>query len=449
MKRTLNTVKKIACDIQAQGGRAYYVGGYVRDALLDKESKDIDIEVYNIPIEKLKLILSKYGNVDEVGAFFGILIIKGLDVDFSIPRIETKTSMGHKGFDVGLRHDLSIEEASKRRDFTINSMMKDVLTGEIIDLWGGKLDLKKGIIRHVSDDTFIEDPLRVLRACQFASRFEFDIDDNTLELCKKLNLEELPRERVFEELKKALLKAKKPSIFFENLFKMNQMDTFFKEIKALKGVEQPIKYHPEGDVWNHTMLVLDECAKIRHLSSDKLAFMLSGLCHDLGKPIVQTIVNNQPRFPMHEEVGIEIADNFIKRLTLDKKLRKYILNMVELHMNPNRLFEDKSSLKATRRMFARSLYKEDLILIAKADHLGRLNFSSYEDAEIWLNNRLEDFYETCSLELVNGEDLINAGYVPGKEFKSILEFAFKLQTAGLDKESILKQVKALYPINQQ
>lgn len=172
----LELVKKIALDVKNKGGKVYFVGGFVRDKLLGIESKDIDVEVFNISQEQLKDILSKYGDVDEIGKSFGILMLKGIDIDFAMPRTERKTSNGHNGFDIFINPYLSLEEASKRRDFTINSLMEDVLTGEIIDLWNGKKDLNSKVIRHIHDDSFIEDPLRVFRACQFASRFNFNID---------------------------------------------------------------------------------------------------------------------------------------------------------------------------------------------------------------------------------------------------------------------------------
>ena len=184
--------------------------------------------------------------------------------------------------------------------------MEDVITGEVVDLWNGKKDLNSKIIRHINDSTFIEDPLRVLRACQFASRFDFSIDSKTLKLCKTIDITSLAKERVFEELKKALLKSSKPSIFFNYLYEMDKLDYFFKEIKSLNNIPQPKAYHPEGDVWNHTLLVTDECAKLKTFSSNPLAFMLSGLCHDLGK-VTSTKINDDGKITSigHDIKGIE------------------------------------------------------------------------------------------------------------------------------------------------
>lgn len=435
-------VKKIALDVKINGGRMYFVGGFVRDKLLGVENKDIDVEIFNISPKKLKDILSKYGDVDEVGASFGILMIKDINIDFAMPRTERKVSNGHKGFEVTVNPYLSLEEATKRRDFTINAFMEDVLTGEIIDLWNGKEDLNSKTIKHIDDNTFVEDPLRVLRACQFASRFNFSIDNKTLELCKTIDITSLARERVFEELKKALLKSNKPSIFFNYLYEMNKLDYFFKEIKSLKDIPQSKVHHPEGDVWNHTLMVINECAKLKELSSNPFAFMLSGLCHDLGK-ISSTKTNENGKITSigHEIDGIKLTVDLLNRLTRDKKLINYVSNMTELHMRPNMLAKNNSSLKSSRRMYFKSISPKDLILLAKADHLGRLNSESYDTYELWLNERLNDFYQTCSEPLLTGKDLIEMGYKPSKEFKEILENAFNLQMSGLSKLQIIKQLR--------
>lgn len=437
----LKLVKNIALDIESHGGRMYFVGGFVRDKLLGIENKDIDTEIFGIAPLQLKTILSRYGEVDEVGASFGILMIKGLDIDFAMPRTERKIGDGHKGFEISVNPYLSLKDATKRRDFTINALMQDVLTGEIIDLWNGKEDLNNRVVKHINDTTFIEDPLRVLRACQFASRLNFIIDNYTLNLCKNIEIKNIARERIFEELKKALLKSDKPSIFFDYLYKMDKLDYFFKELKYLKNLPQPKKYHPEGDVWNHTLMVLDECSKLKNLSSNPLAFMLSGLCHDLGK-IRSTKVDENGKITSigHELEGVELTINFLSRFTNNKKIINYVSNMTELHMRPNMLAKNNSSFKSSRRMFFQSLNKEDLILLAKADHLGRLNSESYDIYEQWLRERLTDFYKTCNEPLLTGKDLISMGYKPSNEFSEILEKAYNLQMSGLSKYQILRQL---------
>ena len=219
------------------------------------------------------------------------------------------------------------------------------------------------------------------------------------------------------------------------------MDFFFSEIKELKGVIQAKAHHPEGDVWNHTMMVLDECAKLRDLSSEPLYFMLAGLCHDLGKPIC-TIVKDNGKITSigHDLEGVEISRKFLSKLTAYKKAIQYVVNMVELHMRANMLAKSNSSFKASRRMFNKSINGKDLILLAKADHLGRLNASLYDEHEKWLNARLDDFNEVCSEPLVKGKDLIEMGYKPSKEFAEILEKAYNLQMSGLSKYQIVRHL---------
>lgn len=439
--KELKLLKEIALEVNNYGGRMYFVGGFVRDKLLGVENKDIDVEVFGVSPEKLKTILSNYGEVDEIGASFGILMIKGVDIDFAMPRTERKTGNGHRDFEISIDPNLSLLDATKRRDFTINTFMEDIITGEIIDLWNGKEDLANKTIRHIDDSTFIEDPLRVLRACQFASRFNFTIDENTLSLCKKIDINNLAKERVFEELKKALLKSDKSSIFFNYLYKMEKLDYFFKEIKDLKGVPQSVIHHPEGDVWNHTLLVIDECSKLKEFSSNKLAFMLSGLSHDLGK-VVTTKIKSDGKITAigHELESIDLSINLLSRLTNDKKIIEYVTNMAKLHMRPNMLSKNNSSLKASRRMFNESINPKDLILLAKADHLGRTNSEDYTNYECWLNDRLSDFYNTCNEPLLKGRDLIKMGLKPSKEFKEILDKAFNLQMSGLSKDEIIRQL---------
>lgn len=441
MREKLILVKKIASDIKDIGGNMYFVGGYVRDKLLGHESKDIDVEIFNITPKQLKDILLKYGEVDEVGSTFGILMIKGIDIDFAMPRTEVKVGEGHQGFEININPFLSLKDASKRRDFTINALMEDVLTGELIDLWSGEKDLQSKIIKHIDETTFIEDPLRVFRACQFASRFNFRINSKTLDLCRNIDTSMLAKERIFEELKKSLIKSDRPSVFFNYLYEMNQMDIFFKEIKELKSVPQSEIHHPEGDVWNHTMMVIDECSKLKNLTSEPLFFMLSGLCHDIGKPCCTQIKEDGKITSIfHDIEGVEISRRFLSRLTTHKKAIEYVTNMVELHMRANMLAKSNSSFKSSRKMFNKSINGKDLILLAKADHLGRLHSSAYDEYEKWLNSRLKDFNEVCSEPLVKGKDLIEMGYKPSREFSVILEQAYKLQMSGQSKYQIIKHL---------
>lgn len=441
MKRDWDIAKKIATDVFSKGGRTFLVGGYVRDQLLGLESKDIDIEVHNIRPDELKSILSKYGKVDTQGVSFGVYKIKGYDIDIAQPRSEKSSGYKHKDFEVTVDPFIGYEKAAMRRDFTMNAIMQDVLTSEIIDPFNGLQDLKQGIIRHVSDLTFVEDPLRVFRAASFAARFNFAVDESTMALMKTMKLSELSKERVFEEVKKALLKSNKPSIFFTILKEANQLSYWFPEIEALIDCPQNPKYHPEGCVWAHTMQVLDKAASVRCEAIQPLRFMLSALCHDLGKPAVCEKIDGVVHAYDHEKKGIPYAKALLSRLTTDKNISLYVENMVKMHMTPHRLFSGYSKVKKTNTMFDSSVCPEDLILLAYADSSDNIR-SKNERA--FLEERLEAYTDIMKMPEVTGKDLIAIGLKPGEEFSSILNKAHKCHLAGQDKSSVLKGIKTEY-----
>jgi len=428
--------------VRSQGGHTYYVGGFVRDALLGQANKDVDIEVHGITPGCLEEILDTLGQRISIGESFGIFHLKGYSLDIAMPRKEAARGQGHKDFDVFVDPFIGTRGAALRRDFTINALMQDVLTGEIVDHFGGREDLQAGILRHVSSESFAEDPLRVLRCAQFAARFEFRVAEETVELCRGMALQHLPGERIGGELKKALLKAARPSVFFEVLRQMDQLDVWFPELKALIGVPQNPVYHAEGDVWNHTMMVLDEAAKLRGRASDPYWFMLSALVHDFGKAVCTGETNGVLHAYAHEELGLPLAEAFLRRITSESKLIDYVLNLTELHMKPNTVAGARSAEKVTNRMFDRAVDPEGLICIALADDRGRITSRPGEDSEAFLYARLEIFRETMARPYVMGRDLIGAGFRPDKDFTEILNYAHKLRLAGVPKESALRQVLA-------
>ena len=439
MQEQEKIILEIAQKVKACGGRAYYVGGCVRDKLLQIECIDKDIEVYGIDMENLKAILLSFtGNIIE-NRTFGVFNLPDYDIDVALPRTEVLCGKTHKDFKITIIPRLDMVYATVRRDFTINAMMEDVLTGELIDYYSGLSDLKNGIIRHIDDERFIEDPLRVLRAAQFSARLQFRVDEKTIELCKKMSIEALPRERIFDELQKALLKSDKPSLFFEALREANRLDEFFKELKDLIGVQQNEKHHAKGDVWVHTMMVLDECAKRRNNVKNPLGFMLSAVCHDMGKAKCTEVVNGEIHSYNHEIEGLPIAEAFISRLTADKKIKEYVLNMVEFHMKPNTLAAMESAIKKTNKMFDQAVEPLDLIHLAVADSLGKIAPREYYETEPFLMERLALFEEQMKKPYVSGADLLDAGFEPGEKFAKMLEYAHKLRLAGCEKESALRQ----------
>ena len=299
------------------GGRALLVGGCVRDELLGLLPKDWDVEVYGIAPDNLRELLQKFGRVDAVGEAFTVYKI-GPDLDVALPRRERKTGHGHRGFTVEGDPQMTFAEACKRRDFTINAILHDPLTGEIIDPYDGRGDIAGKLIRVVAPETFVEDSLRVLRAAQFAARFEFAIAPETVELCRAIDLTDLPKERIWGEMEKLLLKAQKPSVGFIWLQKLGVIDQLFPELKALEGVPQEPEWHPEGEVDTHTWLVVD---RARELIDDlpypkQVAVMLGALCHDLGKPATTKFFDGRWRAHGHEEAGIAPTESFLERLNI-------------------------------------------------------------------------------------------------------------------------------------
>ncbi len=431
--------KQIAQAVAQAGGRAYYVGGCVRDRIMGRESKDIDIEVHGLEPAALERILDQLGDRLEMGASFGVYGLRGQNIDIAMPRRETATGRGHRDFRVDVDPFLGTEKAALRRDFTVNAMMADVLTGEIIDHFGGQRDLEQGILRHVNEASFAEDALRVLRGAQFAARFGFRLAPETVALCRRMDLTVLPRERVLEEVKKALLQAPQPSVFFEVLREMNQLSVWFPELEALIGVEQNPRFHAEGDVWNHTMLVLDEAAQRRQEAEQPLGLMLAALCHDLGKAVCSEKINGVIHAYDHENRGIPLAGQLLSRLTGEKGLHRYVENMVQLHMKPNRMAQDGAGVKSTNKLFDQAKAPGDLILLAQCDSAGSRTGGEKPDSGPWLRQRLGEYLALRGRPAVTGEDLIRAGLQPGPEFREVLSYAHKLHLAGVEKESALRQ----------
>ena len=421
--------------------RPVIVGGYVRDTLLSIPSKDIDIEVFDVEsLEKLSVILEGFGQVNSVGKSFGVLKMQvgGLEIDFSLPRQEEKIAQGHKGFEVRLDSTLSFKEAARRRDFTINAMGYDLTNNRLLDPFHGREDLQKKCLEVVDAATFIEDPLRLYRAMQFTARFELYPSSQLINLAQEMvksgMLEELPKERIFEEFRKLFLKSKKPSIGFEVMDTFGMLD-YFKVLKRLQGVPQNPKYHPEGDVWVHTMMVIDAMQKL-HGDDEKENFMLSlaALCHDLGKPATTKLKDGIIRAIGHENVGVAIAESFLERLTDEKQLIQNILPLVKHHLKPRQFYDQGAKSVAIRRL-ARAVNIRQLVVVAKADFLGRTTEEAIKGdflAGDWLLEKAKKLkVEEQALEpMIQGRDLIAQGLNPSKHFKNILNAAYEAQMDG-------------------
>ena len=358
---------EIAQHIANAGGTLYYVGGYVRDKIMNKQPKDIDFCITGLSVETFQNLFPK---AFLKGSFFPVFQLNGND--FAFARKETKNSVGHKGFSA-ITENITIEEDLKRRDFTINSMAINVLTNELIDIFNGKDDIKNKLIRATSS-AFSEDPLRVYRGAQFATRFGFTIEESTKELMHsmKTELSTLSAERVFEELKKAL-SAEKPSEFFNILRDLDVLDVHFEEIQNLIGVTQPIEYHPEGDVYNHVMIVLDKVAEM----TDDIAIRFSGLIHDIGKGITPKHI--LPHHYNHDLNGIKPFQTLSRRINLPNSWNKLCKVIITDHMRAG--FFDKMSIGKQVAFLERNYhYLEELEIIAKADSKNpNLSFKSLGD----------------------------------------------------------------------
>lgn len=436
----IQMAKKIADLVQQQGGETYYVGGCVRDELLGLENKDIDIEIHHLSPMKLEKILDQLGGWQAFGRSFGVYHLKGYEIDIALPRKEQVIGKKHTDFQIDVDPEIGTYQAASRRDFTINALLKNVLTGEIVDHFGGLKDLQEKRIRHVNDQKFIEDPLRVLRAADFAARLGFTIDDETIHLCQGIDLGTLSKERVFEEMKKALLKAQQPSIFFECLRQMNGLDEWFGELKDLIGVKQDPQYHAEKDVYQHTLLVIDQASQYRQQVKRPLEFMLAAVVHDFGKVLTTTEgEDGHIHSYRHEIAGLPLVEKWLKRLTSDRSIVKYCLNMTKNHMRPLVLANQRSSLKATNKMFDEAIEPLDLIYLALADTKGRITSQPSENPLPFLLQRYERFESWMSQPYVKGQDLIDQGLIPDASFQDILAYAHRLRLANVNKASALKQ----------
>lgn len=467
-------LRNISKELKKRGASAIVVGGSVRDHFLKIEIKDYDIEVYGlVSISELEDILSKFGSVNLVGKSFGVLkfVHEGEEYDFSFPRLEEKTGKGHRGFHVVTDGKMEFKEAARRRDFTINAMGYDIENGMFLDPFNGRRDMELKLLKHIDKNSFVEDPLRVYRAVQFAARFGYRLADETEKLCREMvesgMLEELPKERVYSEVKKLLLKADRPSVGFELMRRLGITGHYFPELHALIGVPQDVKWHPEGDVWTHTMLSLDCMSRELGVGNEKsgmkekqkLKLLLAVLCHDLGKPLTTTVelengetfnwISSQrstlsaQRFARiraigHEKAGLEPTRTFLYRLTDEHDFIESILPLVEHHLKPSQFYSQGAKAAAIRRL-ATKVNIEELVLVAKADYFGRMKNGREKmesgdvyAAGVWLLEKAKDLkVENKPLEcLVQGRDLIALGLEPSPEFKTILNEVYDLQLEG-------------------
>lgn len=417
--------------VVSRGGRCLLVGGGVISHLADIPVKDWDIEVYGLTYQEIVDLLVREGYKPTlVGKSFGVITVEveGLSIDFSLPRLDSRNGIGHKGFDVECNADLSPEEAARRRDLTINSMMLDLSTGELVDPYGGQKDLAEGRIRATDPSTFVEDPLRVLRVMQLVARKGKFVESSTVELCRSMvgEFPDLPKERVFEEFNKLLMKPEKPSIGLKFL-KDSGWIRWFPELEGMVDCPQNPEYHPEGDVWVHTLMVVDNAARARKEVDEewRRAFMYAALLHDVGKP---STLDDDLSCKGHDKAGEPLARAFMERLTNQEDLIKKVEALVGAHMRPGQLIQGKAGLGAWKRLH-NLVPLEVAGYLSKCDSCGRTGWdwkAPHPPSEACFELAKEFGQEPIAPALM-GRHLVERGMKPGPIFGRILKVAYEYQ----------------------
>jgi tRNA nucleotidyltransferase (CCA-adding enzyme) len=429
-------VRHIAEAARAAGGRALVVGGWVRDRLLGRESKDIDVEVFGVRADRLRALLEALGRVETVGESFQVYKLG--DIDVSLPRRESKSGHGHRGFDVTGDPSMTIGEASRRRDFTVNAIAWDPLDDEYLDPFDGRGDLARRILRVVDPGTFPDDSLRVLRAVQFAARFGFELDGQARALCRTIPLDDLPAERIWGEVEK-LLSAPRPSIGFALALEIGAVEKLFPELHALVGCPQEPEWHPEGDVWVHTLQVIDQArTRVDDLRRpERIVMMLGAVCHDFGKPATTAFVDGRIRSIDHEEQGVAPATTFLDRLNVRSidgyDVRRQVLGLVAQHLKPGMWFKVRNEVGggAFRRL-SRKVDLELLARLAKADCLGRVPGTFNCDAMDWFLERARSLgvERRPPAPILLGRHLLELGMQEGPRMGEVLKAVYEQQLDG-------------------
>lgn len=406
--------------------------------------KDCDVEVYNLEPDRLRAVLDQFGPVNVVGESFTVYKL-GHHLDVSMPRRERKSGRGHKGFIIEGDPAMDVVEATRRRDFTINAILQDPLTGELLDPFQGRRDIEQRVLRAVSAETFAEDSLRVLRAAQFASRFGFLIEPQTVELCRNIDLSDLPGERIWGELEKLLLQSSRPSVGLEWLRRLGALEKVFPEIQSLIDVPQDPEWHPEGDVFVHTQLVID---RARELIDDlsyprQVTVMLAALAHDFGKPATTRFLEGRWRSRGHEEAGVPPTESFLDRInvhTIDGyNVRGQVIALVREHLKPGEFFKKRDEVgEGAFRRLARRCEPDLLYRVAKADSLGRN--ADWVPREQWYGAEAQEWFIERSRELeveqrppdpiLMGRHLLELGVEPGPEMGEITRAVYEMQLDG-------------------
>jgi len=429
-------IRQIAQAARSAGGRALIVGGWVRDRLMGRESKDVDLEVYGLDAAHLRQVLEEFGRVESVGESFQVYKVGEIDV--SLPRRESKSGRGHRGFDVNGDPTMSVEEAARRRDFTVNAIAWDPLTDEYLDPFDGRGDIERRLLRVVDPDRFADDSLRVLRAVQFAARLDFTLDEEARELCRAIPLDDLPAERVWGEVEK-LLSAPRPSAGLALAMDLGIVAKRFPELQALAGCPQEPEWHPEGDVWIHTLQVVDQArSRIDDLARpQQIAVMLGAVCHDFGKPATTAVIDGRIRSLDHEEQGVAPTLSFLDRLNVRSMdgydVRQQIIGIVAQHLKPGSWYKVRGEVgDGAFRRLAQKVDLELLARVAKSDCLGRSPGRFDCTAMDWFLDRARSLgvEHRPPAPILLGRHLLALGATPGPRVGEILKAVYEQQMDG-------------------
>jgi tRNA nucleotidyltransferase (CCA-adding enzyme) len=432
----LPVARAIAQAAAARGGRALVVGGWVRDRLRGRPSKDMDLEVFGIAQADLPALLAPFGRVEPVGRTFPVY--KVADIDVALPRRESKVGRGHTAFAVEGDPGMSIAEAARRRDFTINAIAWDPLTDTYEDPFHGRSDLARQVLRVVDPRTFGDDSLRVLRAVQLTARFALTVPDETRSICAAIPLDDLAAERVWGELEKLLLRAEHPSIGFALAHDLHVVERLWPEMHALIGCEQEPEWHPEGDVWVHTLMVIDQArARIAGLGHpEQVVVMLGAVCHDFGKPLTTAFSDGRIRSIGHEEAGVAPATALLDRLNVHSMqgvdVRKHVLGIVAHHLKPGTWHKVREEVgDGAFRRLAQKVDLELLALLAKADCTGRTGEFDCSAMDWFLERaRALGVEHRPPARLVLGRHLLALGMQPGPAMGQMLQNLYDRQLDG-------------------
>jgi len=427
------------------GGRAWLVGGCVRDLLSGIQPKDFDLEVYQLNAARLQEVISPLGRCQQVGKQFGVLKLwhNELEIDIALPRQEIKTGSGHRGFDIECNPDLTPQAATLRRDFTINAMMLEPLSGDLLDLHHGREDLQNKLLRHVSE-AFTEDPLRPLRGMQFAARFQLKLAKETAALCRQMLPEaaSLPASRIWQEWQK-WAHAPHPSCGLEALQDSGWLE-LYPELATMRDCPQDPAWHPEGDVWKHTLQVVDWAAHIalrNSLDDESREYLLfAALCHDIGKPeTTVTYENGRIGSPKHSEIGVKLSNQFLASIKAPKRIAQYIAPLVHNHMTH---MNSEPTARSVRRL-AHRLQPADIELwemLVEADASGRVPAAPSRPALLWLTLATEMAHHNSEpVAILTGQMLLDLGAPAGPEMGKLLKMAYSAQLDGIinDKTSAI------------